>query len=68
MSEKKIVNCPQCGKEMVKHGKRSNFFIMFLVSLIIWPMFLFLPFAGFLPVRYTCKPCKKNIKEKDLAV
>lgn len=65
MAEKVILkSCPVCKKDMVRYGKKANFIMMFLVSLIIWPMFLFLPFVGFLPVRHTCRSCKKTYKDK----
>lgn len=68
MSKKqfKTFTCPTCGKEMERYGKKFNFFTMLFVACIIWPMFLFLPFVGMLPVRHTCRSCKKSYKEKDL--
>jgi Zn finger protein HypA/HybF involved in hydrogenase expression len=68
MSKKqaKTENCPVCGNEMVRLGKAFNFTVMAVVCLIIWPMILFLPFVGFLPVKHTCKTCKKTYKQKEL--
>jgi hypothetical protein len=60
------MKCPKCNNEMVKHSKKQYFVTMLLTGLIIWPMLLFLPFVGLMPVKYKCKPCKKFYKEKDL--
>lgn len=61
------MNCPRCNNEMVKLGKKFNFFTLLLVGLIIWPMLLFLPFVGMIKTKYKCNSCKKIYKETELS-
>lgn len=62
------LKCPVCNNEMFTHSKKVNFFTLLIVGLIIWPMLLFLPFSGFIPVTHKCKTCKKVYKDKELKV